>query len=87
MSAICPPECREHQDNQDKAIDQLFQMAIPPWIRALFVAALTTLFCWSAWICVSYATREDQKEVRSELRADMKEIHVKLDALLQKRTP
>lgn len=85
VPATCPPECQEHQANQDKSIDQLFQMAIPPWIRALFVASITTLFCWSAWICINYATRDDQKDVRSELRQEMKEIQGKLDTLLQRK--
>jgi hypothetical protein len=78
----CPPECQAQ-------ITQLQEAKIPPWLRAALIVGIGSAI--AGWIELrvnlvgTFSTKEEVKEVRSELREDLKSISAKLDRLLDER--
>ena len=57
----------------DREIDQLFQLAIPAWVRNLLVAGIISLFVLYAGLHVYGATTYATKTAVRELKQDLKE--------------
>lgn len=91
----CPTAMQQrHEDN----FKVLFDRSLPGWFRGLILAVLSTLalaYCGAwAYSATTYATRsevdkandglkQEMKEMRAEIRADLKEISGKLESSRQ----
>lgn len=88
----CPTATQQrHEDN----FKVLFDRSLPGWFRGLMITVLSALalaYCGSwAYSATTYATRtevekandglkQEMKEMRAEIRSDLKEISGKLEA-------
>ena len=75
----CPTECQEH-------IQRLYACSWPAWTRAILISLIGVIFATVAWMysneMQSFATKEEVREVRQELRQELKDANAKLDLLL-----
>lgn len=81
----CPTVLQEQHEGD---IQKLFELSWPVWVRDMMLAAIGFLFVWvgGLWFYMSctYAQKDEMKEMRTEIRADMKEIKDKLDTIKAK---
>lgn len=75
MSEDCPSRL---QEQHIKDIDTLYRMAMPTWVRGMLLTAIGTLFAiyavsW-AYASVTYATKDEVKDIRAEIRQDIRDI-------------
>lgn len=77
----CPTDCHEN-------IQRLFSLSWPAWTRAVLVSLIGVLFGSVAFVYMNgtavYATKEDLKESRAELKTELRDLNAKLDILLQR---
>lgn len=78
----CPPEC-------NSAIKKLEDAMIPTWLRAALIIGIGSAI--AGWIELrvnlvgTFSTKDEVKEVRQELREDLRSISQKLDKLLEEK--
>jgi hypothetical protein len=80
--ADCPVSIQERHDED---IQKLYDLSLPAWTRETLLVLLGLLFVlygglW-AYLLTQYPTKDDMKEMRAEIRQDMKEIKEKLDGV------
>lgn len=76
----CPPSLQE-QHTED--IKKLYELSFPCWIRDTMIVLFGVIFVLygALWfyLITQYPTKEDVKEMRSEIRQDLREIKDKMD--------
>jgi hypothetical protein len=91
MASTCPNECHDKIVACEDNIKTLFGMSMPTWVRSVFITLIGLLFILYAGMYAygasTYSTKEEVKEIKTELRADMKDMNEKLDVLLQRSKP
>lgn len=80
------------QERHGEDIKKLYDLSLPDWVRGTMIALFGLLFVlygglWF-YLVTTYPTKDDMKEMRVEIRQDMREIKEKLDvhSLAQKST-
>lgn len=83
----CPPECNAAIRDVQAEVKAT---AIPAWVRGVVVAvagtALVAAIEFRVNAASTLATKTEVREVRQELREDLKSIQEKLDRLIEKAT-
>lgn len=84
----CPNECHDKIVQTQDDIKTLYTMSMPTWVRSVFITLLGLLFCLYAGMyafnAAEFSTKDEVKELKQEVRQDMKEMNAKLDILLQR---
>jgi hypothetical protein len=91
----CPPECQEKlkgvQEDLEKVeghVQRLYGISLPSWCRSVVLSLLGLLFLLygGLWVYLSgsYTTKEEVREIKGELRSDIRAINDKLDLILTK---
>jgi hypothetical protein len=91
----CPKECEDDRANMKtqltenkKSIRDLFILAIPAWVRGLFIAVIGILFLLygGQWLynVSTFATKEDLREVKIDLKEEIVQGFELMQAKLEK---
>ena len=85
---VCPPSCHEKIEAVQDDVKLLFGLSIPAWVRGIFIGMIGMLFILYAGLYAyansEFATKNEVKEMKAEMRGDMREVQAKLDVLLQR---
>lgn len=73
-------ECKQEEAFKElkKEIGKLFGMSLPTWVRSILIGCIGLLFLlyggmW-AYAATTYASKQDVKELRSEINDGIREI-------------
>lgn len=84
----CPRECEEDREKMNTAIDKLYDMSIPSWVRGLLIGGIVGLFVLygGLWIYTAstFATKTELKEVKNDVKEMRKEISKGFSQVLRK---
>ncbi len=85
----CPTECKEERDRHEKSIIDLFNISISPRAQQIVVYLIGLLFLVYAgsWVynVSTFATKDDLREVKVDLKEDIAQGFKLIKAELSKR--
>ena len=85
---VCPKECEDDRHNLKENIKDLFKLSIPAWARGLLLTMIGVLFILygGQWLynVSTFATKEDLKEVKIDLKHEISQGFAMLELKLAK---
>ena len=89
---VCPPICEEDRERIREDINTLYEMSWPCWARGLLITIIGIIFMlissMSVYALTSFATKEEIKTLREEVRetnADIKTLLLSIDRKLSEK--